>query len=310
MVHHKKYAGRFMRTVGVITALLFLLIVAGCGSSSTGTGGETGSSGEKSAKLNVAATIYPVYDVAKQVGGDKVDLTLLVPPGSEPHDWDPTVNDLRRIGEAKLFLYNGAGLEPTAKLLTPDVLRQAKPLEMASFVALLPGDPHIWLDPTNVMKEADTIAKAFGEADPANQAYYEANAKAYKAKLSKLNDEYEAFTKGLKDRNLVVSHEAFGYLANRYNLVQLGIMGINPDTEPTPDKMASIVSFIRAHQVKAIFSEELVSPKLTEAIAGETGAKVYLLNPVEGLTEEQTKAGDNYLTLMEKNLATLKQALQ
>ncbi|MDY3974115.1 metal ABC transporter solute-binding protein, Zn/Mn family [uncultured Veillonella sp.] len=345
-------------------AVLGVLGIAGCGTN--------GSS--DSDKMQVVATVYPAYDVAKAVGGDKVDVKLLVPPGAEPHDWEPTASDLKSIGKAKVFLYNGAGLEPTEKLLTADILQKAKPVELAQFVNLRyvgedeashdedgheghthdgqgheshdvnqdakadhkedtkkdnheeghshdghsheghsheagSVDPHIWLNPENVMKEVDAVVAAFSEVDPSNKAYYEANGKAYKEKLQALDASYKAFAASISNKNLVVTHEAFGYLADQYGFKQKGIMGLSPDAEPTPEKMANLVDFIKSNQIKVIFSEALVNPKLANAIGKETGVTIYTLNPVEGLTEDQMKSGDNYLTIMEKNLATLKEAL-
>lgn len=332
--------------IGVLTSALLL---GGCGSNTT----ETNKEG-----LAVVTTVYPAYDVAKQVGGDKVNVTMLVPPGTEPHDWEPTVKDLKAVGKAKVFIYNGAGLEPTEKLLVPDIIKDAKTVELAGAVEVLPittteldsteeahdhthsdeashshqsdsvhqngamtheegehdhhhdgVDPHIWLNPMNVAKEVDVVVKAFSETDPANQAYYEANGKAYKEKLAALDTAYKAFANQVSNKELVVTHEAFGYLANQYGFTQIGIMGIAPDAEPTPERMAAIISFVKAHQVKAIFSEELVNPKLANAIATETGAKVYKLNPVEGLTEAQMQNGETYLSIMTQNLTVLREAL-
>lgn len=336
---------RFSKLAIAAATMGAMVLAAGCG-------GQSATGDAK--KMEVVASVFPVYDVAKQVGGDKVQVTLLVPPTSEPHDWEPKPADLAKIGKAKVFLYNGLGLEPTEKLLTKDVLKEAKPIELGKTVEVLPMaaheedeehehehghehedghkhegehkeeathehehehhheggvDPHVWLSPVNVIKEAEAVAKAFGEADPANKAYYEANAKAYIEKLQALDKEYTDFTKTLSNKNLVVSHEAFGYMAHRYGLTQLGIMGVSPNAEPTPDRMAKIVDFVKDHQVKAIFSETLVNPKLAEAIAKEAGVKVYVLNPVEGLTPEQEKEGKTYLDLMKENLATLKKAL-
>lgn len=327
-----------------LTAVLTIILVAGAAIlGGCSLGDSTGNDGKGG--LPVVATVYPAYDIAKQVGGDKVKVTLLVPPGTEPHDWEPTVKDLKAVGQAKVFIYNGAGLEPSEKLLAPDILKEAKPVELAKSVDVMPiktvdldkeaeadhdhdhhtdaahhdNDghdhhhgtvaPHIWLNLMNVVKEVDAVVAAFSEADPANKDYYEANGKAYKEKLTALDAQYEAFAQTVPSKELVVTHEAFGYLANRYGFTQLGIMGVAPDAEPTPERMASIISFVKAHKVKAIFSEELVNPKLAEAIAKETGAKVYMLNPVEGLTEEQMKAGATYLSIMEDNLKVLKTAL-
>lgn len=298
--------------LGFVLAMLMVVlagIVGGCGSDSSKTA--TGKSGANTdGQLNVIATIYPIYDVAKRVGGDKVHLTMLVPPGSEPHDWEPTVDNLKTIGTGKLLLYNGLGLEPTEKILAPDILQQVKPIEMAKTLELtvLGEDPHIWLDPVNVAKEAKYLAQVFGEADPANKSYYEKNAAIYADELMKLNSEYEAWRRTANTQTLIVTHEAYGYLANRYKLEQKGIMGISPGGEPTPDTMASIANFVKENHIKAIFSEELINRKLADAIAKETGAQVYTLNPVEGLTEEEMKNGETYLSLMQENLGVLKKA--
>ena len=298
--------------LSIITALLMVALagfVAGC-SSDGGKGGSNSTKPENAGKMKIVATIFPIYDVAKVVGGDKVDVTVLVPPGAEPHDWEPTVENIKTIGTGKLFLYNGLGLEPTGKLLTPDILKQAKPVEMAALpgMDLLKNDPHMWLDPMNVMKEALYIAQAFGEADPANKEYYAKNAAEYTAKLHELDGEYAAWRSTATVNTLIVTHEAYGYLAHRYNLVQKGIMGISPEGEPAPDTMATIASFVEQNKIKAIFSEELINRKLADAIAKETGAQVYTLNPIEGLTEEETKNGDTYLSLMQENLKVLKKA--
>ncbi|WP_295235500.1 zinc ABC transporter substrate-binding protein [Veillonella sp.] len=345
----KKWRSIGLTGVLAVGALVSTLLLGGCGSNSNEATGEG---------LAVVTTVYPAYDIAKQVGGDKVQVTMLVPPGTEPHDWEPTVKDLKAVGKAKVFIYNGAGLEPTEKLLAPDIIKDAKTVELASAVDVLPittteltsegeaahhdhegeahhnhqhkdssqpataaqeeaehdhhhgsVDPHIWLNPMNVAKEVDVVVKAFSETDPANQAYYEANGKAYKEKLAALDTAYKAFANQVSNKELVVTHEAFGYLANQYGFTQIGIMGIAPDAEPTPERMAAIINFVKAHQVKAIFSEELVNPKLANAIATETGAKVYKLNPVEGLTEAQMQNGETYLSIMTQNLTVLREAL-
>ncbi len=294
---------------------------------------EANPQGEQDKKLQVVATMYPVYDVAKVVGGDKIDLSMLVPTGAEPHDWEPTASDMKAIGKADIFLYNGLGIEPIDKILKEDILRRAVPIELAKApgVTLITfgqtenvqvgeedahehdhgsdvTDPHIWLNPINVQKEALYVAEVFSKKDPTNSAYYQENAKKYVAQLQALDEAYAAWKKASGATTLVVTHEAFGYMAHRYGLTQIGIMGISPDAEPTPDKMTSLVSFIKANKVVAIFNEVLVSTKLADTIAAETGAQTYVLNPVEGLTEAEQNEGDNYLSLMKSNLKTLEKA--
>nr|WP_260399122.1 zinc ABC transporter substrate-binding protein [Negativicoccus succinicivorans] len=299
---------------------------------------------ENQGKLQVVTTVYPVYDVVKKVAGDRADVTLLVPPGAEPHDWEPTASDLKKIGQAKVFFYNGAGLEPTDQILKKEITRDATVVELSQGLDLLKlqddddhdhdhdhdadhhdedhhdedhhaeghhhhhhggVDPHVWLDPQNVMKEAAVVADALAKADPAHADAYRANAKKYQDELAALDKDMDAALSSLANKNLVVSHEAFGYLAARYGLTQIGIMGVDADAEPTPDRMAQLVEFIREHDVRTIYSEELVNPRLADAIAAETGAVVRVLNPIEGLTAAQEKAGYDYIKLQRENLTTL-----
>lgn len=318
---------KFLRTMlACLLAAVFMISLAGCGNRT----GNTPTSGEK---IKIVATMYPVYEFAKQVGKDKVAVTMLVPPGAEPHDWEPTPKDLAQIRTAKLFLYHGANLEPVDKLLSKEVLGNAKAVEISKGIPLLTKteedkgdeskeqqeghdghhsntDTHVWLDPVYAQQEIDTIAAALAEIDPQNKDYYQQNARQYNSELEKLNQEYQTALTNVPHRDIITSHSAFGYLAKRYNLQQVGIMGLNPDTEPTPDKMAKVVTFCRDHGVKYIFFETVVNPKLSRTIAKETGADLLVLNPVESLSEEEMKQGKNYLSIMRENLSNLQKALQ
>ena len=322
------------KLVWVLRLCAAVLALVGCGQTPQ----------ENQGKLQVVTTVYPVYDVVKKVAGDRADVTLLVPPGAEPHDWEPTASDLKKIGQAKVFFYNGAGLEPTDQILKKEITRDATVVELSQGLDLLKlqddddhdhdhdhdadhhdedhhdedhhaeghhhhhhggVDPHVWLDPQNVMKEAAVVADALAKADPAHADAYRANAKKYQDELAALDKDMDAALSSLANKNLVVSHEAFGYLAARYGLTQIGIMGVDADAEPTPDRMAQLVEFIREHDVRTIYSEELVNPRLADAIAAETGAVVRVLNPIEGLTAAQEKAGYDYIKLQRENLTTL-----
>ena len=312
--------------------LIFLLVLslalfaAGCGSRQSNAGSE---------KLKVVTTIYPVYEFVRQVGGDKVDAVMLVNPGAEPHDWEPTAKELAQIKTAKVFFYHGAGLEPVDKLLAPEILGSAKAVEISKGVKLLAAkedeheqehehgheekhehehehehiDAHTWLDPVRAQQEVALIAGALADADPQNRDAYLTNAEKFNGELAKLDQDYQAALRNVARRDIVTSHAAFGYLAERYGLRQLSVMGLSPDSEPTPDKMAQIVEFCRENNVKYIFFETLVSPKVSETIAKETGAGLLVLNPIESLTAEETKQGKNYLSIMKENLEHLKKAL-
>lgn len=309
----------------VILLLAVTLMAAGCGNKPSQA--DTATTGTN--KVKIVATIYPVYEFARQVGGDKVDVSILIPPGAEPHEWEPTAKDLIKIKSASLFLYNGAGFEPVHKLLTKEVLGSAIPVEVSQGIPLITGsghddgqhhshnsssqaevDPHVWLDPEFAKMEVDTIAAALIKVDQANQEFYRQNANRYKVELTKLHEEYAAALNTVTRRDIVTTHAAFQYLAKRYNLNQIPVMGLAPDAEPTPEKLAAIVKFCREKQVTTIFFETLVSPRVAQTIAKETGAKLLVLNPADGLTDEDLKKGKNYLTIMRENLGNLKTALQ
>jgi zinc transport system substrate-binding protein len=273
-----------------------------------------------------------MYDFAKKIGGDKVDVVNMVPAGTEPHDWEPTASDVAGLEKADVFVYNGAGMEHWAK----DVLeslgnKELIAVEAAKGVSLREGhhehedeheaeredehdseayDPHVWLSPLNAKVQLENIKEAFVQADPDNKDYYQANYAKYAARLDALDKEFKDAISALPKNEIVVSHEAFGYLCAAYGLEQIGIEGLAPDSEPDPARMTQIIEFAKAHDVKVIFFEELVNPKVAETIAKATGAETDVLNPLEGLTDKQLAAGDDYFSVMRHNLEALKKALQ
>ena len=281
-----------------------------------------------SKKLNVMASFYPMYDFAKKVGGDKVEVTNMVPAGTEPHDWEPSATDIKKLEEADVFIYNGAGMEHW----TQDVLgslenRNLKVVEASKGITLLEGneeeenskeansstgaiyDPHVWLNPLNAKIEMKNIKNAFVKVDPDNKIYYEKNYKRYANKFDQLNQEYKEGLSNIKSKNLITSHEAFGYLCQAYGLNQVGIEGLSADSEPDASRMNEIIQFSKENNVKTIFFEDLVSPKVSKTIADEIGAKTVVLNPIEGLTTKEIKAGKDYFTVMKSNLKILEKAL-
>jgi zinc transport system substrate-binding protein len=279
-------------------------------------------------KPSIVTTTFPLYDFTRNVVGDRAELTLLIPPGAEAHSWEPTPSAMVKIQKSKLFIYNGAGLEAWAEKLENTVLAGKKMLEASSVVSLLTSedeihehtreqshahghnhgetDPHIWLDPVNAQAIVAAIAQAVTEADPVNAAYYAANAEAYINQLRVLDAEYRAVLSPVAGREFVTTHAAFAYLAKRYNLRQSAIMGIDPEAEPTPESLATIIKHIKANNIQYIFAEPVLSSKLAATIAGETGARVLVLNPVHEVTEEQVNQGENYITFMRNNLESLK----
>lgn len=290
-------------------------------------------------KLRVMASFYPMYDFAVKIGGEYAEVTNMVPAGTEPHDWEPAATDIKKLEQADLFIYSGAGMEHWAEDVLESLSKQSLvSVEASEGITLLPGheeeeeahaeeqteehageeedehehgayDPHVWLSPLNAKKEMENIKNGFVKADPAHAEYYEENYTNYAAKLDALDKEFKTKLADVPHKEIVVNHEAFGYLCQAYGLTQLGISGLSPEEEPDPKKMAEITDFVKEHSVKVIFSEELVSPKVAESVASETGARVEVLNPLEGLSDEELAAGADYFSVMEENLVKLVNAL-
>lgn len=307
------------KLISLLTAVLLLAVLAtGCSNKNTDTKTPQTASETDGAKLKVVASFYPMYDFAKKIGGDKVSVTDMVPAGIEPHDWEPAASDIANLEEADVFIYNGAGMEHWVDTVL-DTLgnKELVKVEASADIELLEEqngeeayDPHVWLDPMNAKAEMNNIKEALVKADPDNQAYYIQNYDTYAAKFDELDQKYEETLTGLKNKDIIVAHEAFGYLCNAYGLNQVGIEGLSPDSEPDPAKMEEIIKFAKDNQVKVIFFEELVSPKVAQTIADEVGVTAEVLNPLEGLTDEDLKAGGDYFSVMETNLESLVKALQ
>lgn len=267
-------------------------------------------------QLQVVATFYPLAHFAQAVGRDHIQVTQPVPAGAEPHNYEPTPQDIITMTQADVFLYHGAGLDTWANKVEPDIAKHGgTAVEMSAHFTLLPGiegsfDPHIWLDPQLAQQEIAVIRDAFISADPAHAADYTANAEKYIDALSALDRSYETGLSACKRNDVVVAHDAFSYLGARYQLNIIPIAGVSPEEEPSAQKLAELTQLVRQKGVTTIFFEELVSPKLAQTLAAETGTTTAVLNPVEGLTAPQLSAGADYLSLMEANLRQLRAALE
>ena len=270
-------------------------------------------------KMQVVASFYPLYFFSSQIGGDKADVTNIVPAGAEPHDYEPTAQDMAKMESSKLIVLNGGGLEAWS-----DNIKKNVDAKKTAIVTAGEGlttqqvtedgetgtDPHVWLDPPLAEKMVDNITQGYAQADPDNKEYYQANANTLKSKLADLDMEYKQWLSNCQEKNIITSHAAFGYISMTYGLKQVSIAGLSPDAEPSPQQLADIAKFAKDNNVKYIFFESLVSPKLSQTIATEVGAQTLVLNPIEGLTDEELAQGKNYLTVMRDNLTNLKIALQ
>lgn len=263
-------------------------------------------------KPQIYTSFYALYDFANEISGDYADVYNMVPPGTEPHDWEPTVQDMAKLNNADVVLYNGLGMESWIDKVKSSIGEgNVNFTEVSAGVAVDEdgSDPHIWLNPDNVKIMCRNIYNVLCEVDPENKAYYEENYNNYAAELSSLDKKYSDALSGFDNKNIVVSHEAYSYMCSAYGLTQTAIDGISADSEPSPEKMMELINFVKSNNIKYIFYEELVSKKTAETLAGETGTELLPLNPFEGLSDEEIEAGENYISVMEKNLENIKTAL-
>lgn len=316
-------------------ALIFS--AAGCGSSQdfdtqifitgqTGQAQQEENADSAEGKLRVMASFYTMADFAEKIGGDRADITCMVPTGTEPHDWEPSTTDITGLERADVFIYNGAGMEHWAEDVTESLENKELLVVEASQGVKLHAeeehdheghshshggyDPHVWLDPHNAKLEMENIKNAFVQADPDNGAYYEANYDKWSKAAEELDRKYREALADFAGRQIVTAHEAYGYLCSAYGLEQVGIDGLSPDQEPNPKRMADIIDFVRENQIRAVFFEELSGSKTAETVAAETGIRLLALSPLEGLSGEELEAGEDYFSVMEKNLEQLLLSLE
>jgi zinc transport system substrate-binding protein len=265
-----------------------------------------------SVKASVVASFYPLAYAAEEIGGASVSVTNLTPPGAEPHDLELSVADVERVRSADLVLYVGSGFQPAveralagadvAAIDALDEVTSGAPEDAGEgVVASDPAaDPHVWLDPQLYAQIAERIGVALGRPRAAQR---------FRRHLERLDEEYERGLADCERREIVTSHAAFGYLARRYGFEQLPITGVSPEAEPTPGELEQVVEQVRAHGATTVFVEPLVSPRLAATVARETGAATAVLNPLEGLTEEEDDRGVDYFSLMRANLEALRISL-
>ncbi|MDQ0919711.1 metal ABC transporter substrate-binding protein [Paenibacillus sp. V4I5] len=319
-----------MKKIGVTKSLTFTVLSAallsGCASNTASSDG----------KLNVVTSFYPMYEFTKQVAGDHANVISLVPSGTEPHDWEPSAKDMTQLKNANLFVYNGIVEGWAEQALKSAENKNRVVVEAIKGIELMEGlpedehaedhkeedkdhkeeahgdeilDPHVWLTPVLAQKEIEAIVIGLTQADPAHKEDYRKNADAYIGKLKALDESFKTGLKNVKRKEFVTQHAAFGYLAKEYGLTQVPIAGLSPEEEPAPDKMAEIIKFAKDNNVQTIFFETLVDPKVANTIAKEVGAKTDVLNPLEGLTDDEKKKNLDYIGVMTNNLEALKKAL-
>lgn len=281
-------------------------------------------------KLTVITTLFPLYDFTQKIGNDKVEVSLLLPPGVEPHAFDPTPGDIAKINQADIFIFTGEFMEPWAhdiisgidnkKIIVVDASAGVKLINAIQHHEETHShhehgndsvDPHIWLDFDNDKLIVDNITKAICEKDSANADFYKSNAEKLKNELNKLDAEYKTQLANCKTKTIVYGgHYAFGYLAARYGLQYIAAQGLSPDSEPSADDMIKLVEQIKKEKIHYIFYEELTSPKIAETLANETNAKMLLLNAGHNITRKDLEDKTSFVSIMENDLKNLKTGLE
>lgn len=291
-------------------ALVGLAVALGATACGRGPGADDG-------RPRVVAAFYPLFEAAERVGGDRVVVRNLTPAGSEPHDLELNSRQVDQIEDAAVVLFLGHGFQPALEKAAErahgakvDILRGLGALRPAGAGDdKLDVDPHVWLDPMLLKAIVGEVAGALATADPSNRPAYEADARAYSQDLDELDAAFAAGLASCDRRVIVTAHAAFGYLAARYNLTQEALAGLEPASEPSPERLADLARKVRSAGTTTIFYETLVSPKVAESLAREAGVRTAVLDPLEGLTEADAKAGRTYVSAMRENLAALRQAL-
>lgn len=259
---------------------------------------------DTSGKLHIYTSIYPIYDFTKKIGGEKISVYNMTKAGAEPHDFEITSKDMANLSKADLFIYNGGGMEHWVDTIK-EALKDIKYINTSSNINENNLDPHFWLSPINAKIQMENIKNGLIEIDSENKNYYESNYNLYANRLTELDKKIKTSLSDIKNRNLVLTHPAFGHFCKEYSLNQIAIVRDEAD----PKAMAEIITFIKSNNVRAIFYEEFSSSKLVDSIAKETGIKILTLNPIESLSEENIDSGEDYFSIMEKNLISLSDGL-
>jgi len=306
----------------------FLFILLFISAFTSGCGTVQGTGGENDKPL-VYTSIYPLTYFTQQIGGDRIELVSIIPAGAQPHSFEPSSKTVASISKARLFIYNGAGMEHYISELAP-ILQSSgvKLVDTSENVQLLrieeaeehseeetshehgEYDPHIWLSPARATQQSQAICQALAEIDPENAAYYQDNLDRFLQELQRLDQDFRSALAPHRGKKLVVSHAAFRYLAEDYGLEQLPLMGVNAEAEPASGTLGKTINLIREHSLPYVFWDPLDSPKLVETLRADTGVAVLPLNSLGTLTAKELQEGKDNLSVMRDNLASLQKGLE
>ena len=261
--------------------------------------------------LNIVASFYPIFEFVKQVGGDKVTITSLIPVGVEPHDFEPTIQQIQNGESADIVFFNGLGFESSwiSRINNDNIVDTSSGVNITMTGNTV--DPHIWLEPILVKNQVKNIEEALIKLDPANKEYYEKSANNFSRELDSLDSFIRSILQTCDKKDFITFHDAFSYFANRYGLKQHSVQGASPEGVVLPQKMQEMIILAKDLGINIIYSEELVDPRFAEVIAQELpNGRVLTLSPIEGIESEEQAAGIGYLDKMRENIDNLKIGLQ
>lgn len=282
-------------------------------------------------RVLVAVTTYPLYEAVARVGGDTVDCHKILPFGSDIHTFRPTPKTMATVSRADLFIYSGAGLEPWSEQLLINLSERTKAVDMSSFVTLLHHeeehghreeeamheghdhggtDPHYWLDIDNMIAVTRKVETLLSALQPEHSERYRSNAAIFEKELLALKQAYTERLSHCSQHILVSNHDAFGYLAHANGFEPLAVTGLSPDQQPSAKTMARVIRLVRDEGIKTLFFEAFVNSGVAEALAAETGARVDSLQPLANLSADEAASNETYITIMQKNLAKIAEALE
>ncbi|EHJ02355.1 ABC-type metal ion transporter, periplasmic subunit [Clostridium sp. DL-VIII] len=291
---------------GVLTMLIGIMLI-GCGAN-TNTKTTTENTNDK--KLSITVSIYPLKEFTEEIAGDKAEVTCLVPNNVEPHEYEPKAQDLKGLTESDAFIYNGLGMESWVDKVNEvikdkniPVVNSSEGVESRQEEDAI--DPHSWLSLKNAEIQSENIKNTLIKLDEKNKDYYEANYNKFKEELESLSNEYKPKFDALSKKDFVTGHAAFGYLCRDFGLTQKSVENLFAEGEPTPKQLEDLVNFCKENNIKTVFSESLASPKVSEALANEVGAKV-----VPILTLESKEDDKNYIESMRYNLDEIYKCLE
>jgi zinc transport system substrate-binding protein len=269
----------------------------------------------KHPKLKIVASFYPLLEFTKQIGGNRVEVSSLVPIGIEPHDFDPTIRQIQNAETADILIYNGAGLEKwIEKIIVKSKVDASQNLRLLNSNGEDKSemyDPHVWLDPVLAKGQVESIRNALMNADPLNAKYYSENANKFIEKLGKLDDDIRGELLDCKKHDFISFHNSFSYFAKRYGLNQHSIYGLTPEGEILPQKLQQIIQLAKDKALSTIYSESLIDPRFANVVAEEIpNGKVMVLSPIEGINQEEQNQGIGYLDKMYENIKSLRIGLE